>query len=196
MALIRRSTIITYNNVTTTTNTVIDRATCKFYDSTYSIHYLRNPYNIDTISYNSQHLLMGCSGLHDAGFAYDNTLRLVQYFLNTATSSVFYQLQWNADNNLNTVIGTDTLHLAYYTDKPNLIGDYFEIRNFLTFGTPIMKTQNLTKSLTSPSTNTNITYTFDNSGRIVNTRSMEVDKYVWGDTSKIMHSYWLSYSTP
>ena len=172
-----------------------DVATFTYFDSSYTIYH-SNYYNAhDSVVANGLDEILFIQGIHSANFEYDQFFRVINSYTSTMYVSTVYGYTWNKDNNIVTAFGgMDTLHFDYYTDKPNTAADIFEINYLLTYGTQIIRTKNLTKSISSTSSKTNADYTFDANNRVVSARSTQIDINTYTGNDTITHSYTYTYS--
>lgn len=171
-----------------------DSATFTFHPFAYSIHHLINPLLPDSVIFNNlDEIITSEGGFNSASFSYNNNLQVSSFELNGSFTSSFGTYVWDVNNNISKIISTDTATVDYYTDKPNTMGDYNELIFFLTFGNNIVHTANLTKSIISSNSATNINYTFDNHGNIINTRSNTQNYYISSPTQTTTHSYTFEY---
>ena len=116
--------------------------------------------------------------VNSAGYIYrfrlggiDDTLRYNGNEIISNPASVFFDSYVWLENNLNEMYSTslhDTAYNTYYTDRVFMTGDYFQIKEFITYGRSITHNKNLLRSTyyQSNKTTDDITYTFDSKNRI------------------------------
>ena len=100
-------------------------------------------------------------------------------------ASVFSTFQWSGGNLESITDGNDVTKFDYFTDKLSLPGDYLALMQ-LTQGYEVFRNQNLIKSITDSTGTWNITYTFDNDGKVT---SLQKDKGIYHIAYQVGYQY-------
>jgi len=101
-------------------------------------------------------------------FEYNGTEVIKDTYTSSANNtSLVTTFNWSGGNMISLTNGNFVNDLAYYTDKPSQMGDYFDL-SYLFQGYRVYHTKNAVKSFSSngSTTITDIGYTYDATGRI------------------------------